>query len=237
MSGMTRLLLLPLLLMTLPSLPAAPDPTPFATATFEDKLPYRLASPTVEKGKRYPLVLFLHGRGESGTDNARQLKHGAPAFVTPAFAAAHPAFILAPQCPNDSYWGGVTLDRVIRLVRHVMATQPVDPDRVYITGLSMGGYGTWEALARHAGLWTAAIPICGGGNPLSTIEIGKVPVWAFHGAADPVVPVTATRAMVERLKKAGGTVKYTEYPGVEHDSWTQTYADPEVLEWLFAQRK
>ena len=235
---MNRLLPAVFALLLLPAAPAAPpDSGPFQPGVFEDKLPYRLASPPLTEGKRYPLVLFLHGRGESGRDNRLQLKHGAPLFVTPARLAANPAYILVPQCPGESYWGGPTLDRVIRLVRHLVDTRPIDPNRVYITGISMGGYGTWEALARYPGLWAAAVPVCGGGNPLSTIEMGKVPVWAFHGEADSVVPVTATRAMVARLKKAGGDVRYTEYPGVDHDSWTQTYANPEVLDWIFAQRR
>ncbi len=211
---------------------------------------FRWCAPaTPEPGKTYPLVLFLHGAGERGTDNKAQLKHGVTAILKGAEALGEPCFLIAPQCPPDRWWtpidrgtmrpadgGKDLLDAVLALVAETSKSQPVDAKRFYVTGLSMGGYATWDLLARAPDRIAAAIPICGGGNPAKAGGFKDVPIWAFHGDADPVVPVRATRDMIAALEKAGGKPKYTYYPGVQHDSWTQTYADPEVIKWFFAQK-
>jgi predicted peptidase len=214
---------------------------------------YRWHAPEpVEPGKTYPLILFLHGAGERGSDNAAQLKHGVSPILEGARKLGEPCFLIAPQCPKDQWWGPLKLsnkpsdatakpasllDAVLALAESMTKTHPIDPKRFYVTGLSMGGYGTWSLLAQAPNKIAAAVPICGGGDPAQAAKFKRVPIWAFHGEADPVVPVTTTRAMIAALEKAGGKPKATYYPKVQHDSWTQTYADPAVFKWLFAQRR
>lgn len=214
---------------------------------------YRWSAPAaLETGKTYPLVLFLHGAGERGRDNAAQLKHGVGAILDGARKLGEPCFLIAPQCPPNEWWAPLDhrtkrldpaakpnslLDAVLALTAEMSKTQPVDPKRFYVTGLSMGGFGTWSLLARVPEKIAAAVPICGGGDPAQAVKFKDVPIWAFHGEADPVVPVKSTREMIAALEQAGGKPKVTYYPGVLHDSWTQTYTDPAVLTWLFAQRR
>ena len=148
------------------------------------------------------------------------------------------AVVIAPQCPKDEFWKNENISsKVLALIEEKKRTQPVDPDRVYITGLSMGGYGTWALIQQKPFVFAAAIPICGGGDPSRTSSIKNLPVWIFHGDADNTVPTSLSRDMEAALKKSKGNVRYTEYPGVGHDSWTQTYANNEVLEWLFSQKR
>ena len=191
--------------------------------------------------KRYPILIFLHGRGSGGSDNEKQLNGMVRNFATGRFAEKNPSFIFAPQCPDDSVgWRGDYLQDVIDLLKTAIKDLPVDEDRVYITGLSMGGFGTWSALAEAPDLFAAAVPVCGGGDPRTAKQIKKIPIWAHHGAADPVVSVDFTRRMVEALKKENGEIKYTEYDvasGVRHDAWTPCYSNPEVFEWIYEQRK
>lgn len=213
---------------------------------------YRLRTPNeVVPKKTYPLILFLHGAGERGTDNTAQLKHGITALIEGADKLSDPVFLLAPQCPTKRYWTpiektgqtaepdqpNVLLDEVIALVDETAKTQPIDKKRIYITGISMGGYATWYLLARYPAKFAAAIPICGGGDPSQAAKFAKVPLWAFHGEADPVVPVQATREMIAALEKAGGKPKVTYFPGVAHDSWTKTYDNPEVIHWFLTQHQ
>jgi predicted peptidase len=131
----------------------------------------------------------------------------------------------------------VLLDALLALTEEMAKTQPIDAKRFYVTGLSMGGYGTWSLLALVPDKIAAAIPICGGGDPAQAAKFKDVPIWAFHGEADPTVPVKNTKDMIAALEQAGGKPKATYYPNVQHDSWTQTYADPAVIKWLFAQRQ
>jgi predicted peptidase len=220
------------------------------------KLWYRLLKPEkIEPGKRYPLVLFLHGLGERGTENARQLIHGAGEFAKEANRRKHPCFVVAPQCPPDKLWVGGDLRNVrsdeyvmpekpsqpmalvLELIEKLPADLPIDKDRLYVTGLSMGGYGTWDLVQRRPELFAAAMPICGRGDLAQAAKLKNLPIWAFHGDADPVVPVARTKTMIAAIRAAGGTPKMTLYAGVGHDSWTATYADPEVMAWLFAQKK
>jgi predicted peptidase len=216
-------------------------------------LRYRLFAPEpAAGGAKPPLVLFLHGAGERGDDNAAQLKHGVAEFYRRR--ATHPCFVLAPQCPAgrkwvEVDWGGADgagtfpaepsqpLRLAIEVMDLLIAAGRVDPDRLYVTGLSMGGYGTWYAAGMPGSRFAAAAPICGGGDQAWAKRYVGLPLWAFHGAEDRAVPVGRSRQMIAAVKAAGGEPKYTEYPAVGHDSWTQTYADDAFHAWLFAQRR
>ncbi|MFK7734612.1 MAG: prolyl oligopeptidase family serine peptidase [Pirellulaceae bacterium] len=220
-------------------------------------LKYRLLKPAdFDPNERYPLVIFLHGAGERGDDNGVQLKHGMPEFCKPATREKFPCYVLAPQCPKGQRWADVdwsqdhvalpekvspSMRLVLDLVDRMLEDAAIDKNRIYLTGLSMGGYGTWDALYRRPDFFAAALPICGGGDPASAERIKDNPIWCFHGGSDKIVDVEFSRVMLEALKKVGGSPKYTEYEGVGHDSWTATYANPEIYEWLFsknlAQRK
>ncbi|NNC87386.1 MAG: prolyl oligopeptidase family serine peptidase [Akkermansiaceae bacterium] len=239
-----------------PCAPAAGDVlSRLAAKTFTGKngdIPYRIHVPPNIDG-RVPLILFLHGAGERGDDNAAPLKHGIEDILDWCEETKNPAVVLVPQCPREKSWA--SLDRktmslakdaaatteqelVMELLEEVKDTVKVDPRRLYVTGLSMGGYGTWDLLRRHPDAFAAAIPICGGGHPGEAARIRDIPVWVFHGAMDKVVPAEQSRRMVKALEDAGSTkVKYTEYPDAGHDSWSMTYADPDVLKWLFAQTR
>lgn len=219
------------------------------------EVPYRLAVPeSVEAGKTYPLILFMHGAGERGTDNALQLKHGVQDILANAAKLNEPCFLIAPQCPAEVWWADLDdrklrlkaatepnprLEAVLALVDDFPKSHPVDPKRLYITGISMGGFATWFILGQHPDKFAAALPICGGGDPAPELvsKFKDVPVWTFHGDKDTVVPPEASLDLVAALEKAGGKPKLTIYPGVGHNSWTQTYADPEPLRWLLSHRK
>jgi len=216
-------------------------------------LNYRLLKPAeIDAGKKYPLVVFLHGGGERGDDNTAQLVHGIREFAAASHRQKYPCFLIAPQSPRDKTWADnkwttkehalpekpvepmrLTLELIDSLVKEF----PIDADRIYITGLSMGGYGTWDALVRRPNFFAAAVPVCGGADVKMAVAIKHVPVWVFHGDKDAAVPVSRSREIVEALKKAGGKPKYTEYLGVGHKSWEAAYADPALHEWLFAQKR
>jgi predicted peptidase len=227
------------------------------TGTAGKELRYRLLKPEGYESaseKTYPLVIFLHGAGERGDDNEKQLVHGAKEFAKPETRQKHPCFVIAPQCPAGTSWAKIdrrgndlavvpstepteTMGLVMELIDAINKEFRIDPKRIYLTGLSMGGFGTWDLLARQPERFAAAIPICGGGLEENAPALAKLPLWVFHGAVDPVVKPQLSRRMVEALWKAGGHPGYTEYPGVAHDSWTATYRDPYVLEWLFRQHR
>jgi predicted peptidase len=211
-----------------------------------------LAPPALEPGRRYPLVVFLHGAGERGRDNEKQLQYLPTWMAEPVLRDRHPCFLLAPQCREDDRWvdiswadgkstpqGPPTTDMlaVIAAVDAVVAAEPVDPGRIYLTGLSMGGFGTWDLAARQPERFAALLPICGGGDEATAPRLAKLPIWCFHGDADEVVPVGRSRSMIAALRSAGGDPMYSELRGVGHDSWTPAYGDLAVLDWLFAQRK
>jgi predicted peptidase len=208
----------------------------FEPHQFGTNFPYRLASPPAGTN-RLPLVVFLHGQGECGTNNESQIGHAVLQFVHASNFVARPCHVLAPQCPRTQFWRGATLDAVVRLVDHLTTTLPIDRSRIYLTGLSMGGYGTWDALARYPDRWAAAVPICGVGDPAAVAAMTNVPIWVFHGDSDDRVPVSASRQMVEHLRRARGNVHYTEYHGVGHDAWTPAYTTPALMVWLFSQRR
>lgn len=207
--------------------------------TFESKqygtLPYRLFVPTeASDAKRLPLVLFFHGAGERGADNKAQLRHGVRAFIAEPNQAERPCFVAAPQCPRGVWWN---VDLIADFARAMSEHPGVDRNRVYVTGLSMGGFATWHLASRLPELFAAAVPVCGGGETSAAPQLKALPIWAFHGDADRTVPAEQSQKMIEAIRKAGGEPKYTEYAGVGHDSWTRTYADPAMHTWLFAQRR
>jgi predicted peptidase len=224
------------------------------TAPSGEILRYRQHLPkNVAAGKKLPLVLFLHGAGERGTNNVSQLKHGVSALLQHGAKANDPAVLLAPQCPSGMQWVNVpwsapshtmpeqpsdSMRLALALLREKLATLPIDPDRVYVTGVSMGGYGTWDAIQREPSLFAAAIPICGGGDIRRVQGIRRMPIWVFHGRDDKNVPVDCSRRMVTALKQLGSrAVRYTEYEGAEHNVWDRTYENAEVVEGLLRQRR
>jgi predicted peptidase len=188
--------------------------------------------PDYEAASSWPLLLFLHGVGERGRDLDRLEAHGVPRVL--ARGDRLPFVTVSPQCPSGSYWSSELL---AALLGEVSAEVRVDPDRVYGTGLSMGGYGLWALALDRPFLFAAIAPVCGGGDPRRAGLLRRVPVWAFHGARDPVVPVGASRRMVEALQRCGGEARLTVYPDAGHDAWTETYDNPELYEWFLTHTR
>ncbi|RMF77513.1 MAG: phospholipase [Planctomycetota bacterium] len=185
-----------------------------------------------QPGRRWPLVLFLHGAGERGDDLERVKIHGPAKRI--AAGEDFPFILVAPQCPAEQWWD---TDTLIGLLDDVTARLRVDSDRVYVTGLSMGGFGTWDLATRQPERFAAIAPICGGGRRAQAARLVNVPIWAFHGALDEVVPVEQSKRMVDAVNAAGGHATLTIYPDAHHDSWTRTYDNPAFYEWLLAQRR
>jgi predicted peptidase len=218
-----------------------------------ETLRYRLFSAAGGAGDTNPpLVVFLHGAGERGDDNTAQLKHGVKEFFNRQ--AHHPCTILAPQCPAERKWVKIDwaaprgegsfpsepeapLALTIDVIDKLIASSQVDPDRIYLTGLSMGGFGSWYAAAMPGSRFAAVAPVCGGGDPAWAARYVGLPIWAFHGSDDRAVPVARSREMIGAIRAVGGEPRYTEYPAVGHDSWTPAYADEAFHAWLFAQRR
>lgn len=187
-----------------------------------------------DKTKKWPLIVFLHGSGERG-DNLNLLKkHGPPKLI--AAGQKFPAIVASLQCPVGQIWNSIGVKAV---ADHLVSTLRVDVDRIYLTGLSMGGFGTWEIALENPGYFAAIVPICGGAGVRFVMaeRIKHLPVWIFHGAKDPTVDPAYSQKMYVALKKAGGNVKFTLYPEAKHDSWTAAYDDPELWSWLFAQKR
>lgn len=219
----------------------------------DETLNYRLLEPKdYDASKQYPLVLFLHGAGERGDDNKAQLKHVAGIFVKPEAREKFPCFVLAPQCPKDGRWVDVnwgakthtTPDKpagsmalVLATIEQLQKQYSIDAKRLYVMGLSMGGYGTWDLVARHPTMFAAAVPICGGGDETQAEKLVGLPIWCFHGSKDTVVMPSRSQNMIEAIKKAGGEPKYTEFPNAAHDSWTPATQEAELLPWLFGQKR
>ncbi len=227
----------------------------------EDTLRCRILTPlNFSPSKKYPLIIFLHGSGERGNDNEKQLIWGADFFLDSINRSRYPAIVIFPQCPENDSWsnnfrtnikdslGGFKADTlaqikktpnlVLQFIDTLLAHGGIDKHRVYLGGLSMGGFGTFELLWRRPDLFAAAFPICGGGSPEKVSRYAlKLPVWVFHGDADPVVPVGNSRLMVKTLQSTGAKVKYTEYPGIGHDSWKNAFAEPGLMAWIFGQQK
>ena len=217
------------------------------------ELKYRLLAPaSIKRGEHYPVVLFLHGAGERGDDNAVQLVHVVKELATDEMQQRYPCYVIVPQCPKEQKWvevdwklpssqmpetPSVPLAAVKELLGNLHTALPIDRNRIYVCGLSMGGYGTWDCIQRWPEQFAAAIPICGGGDPAYAQHFAQIPVWVFHGDADNAVNVNRSREMVCKLRELGSDVIYTEYPGVGHDSWTVTAKNRLTWDWLFAQQK
>ena len=255
-------MLIPTTLLTL--LAAVPEPVQIATPKkyeagsitidTEDgkrEYHYRLLRPDVPEGVTLPLVVFMHGAGERGSDNTAQLGHFPGRWLRSPHLNRHDAFVLAVQCPKNTAWTDWGWKRsspdqeppltdamraVMAAVDDVIATQPIDENRLYLTGLSMGGYGSWELGARQPGRWAAVVPICGGGHPEFVDGLVGTPVWAWHGTKDNVIPERRSRVLVDALRSAGGDVIYTTLPGVGHNSWNTAYGNGGAVDWMFAQR-
>ena len=180
----------------------------------------------------WPLLLFLHGSGERGDDLNLVTIHGPPKLIKEG--QDFPFIVVSPQCPKEQRWQPVTLSA---LLDEIVKTHKVDEDRVYVTGLSMGGFGTWSLAAYTPHRFAAIMPICGGGETYWTKQFSHLPVWVFHGAKDTGVPLRRSQEMVDALKKLEGNPKLTVYADAGHDSWTETYANPGVYEWLLRHKR
>lgn len=225
----------------------------------EFSLPWRLLRPdSATAATPKPLVVFLHGAGERGDDNLSTMAHFPRRWVSePHLGSRHDAFVLVMQCPRNDTWTRVRRDgdgrwlaaaeapptspmlALEQAIARIAQDPAVDRSRIYLTGLSMGGFGAWDLARRRPEWFAAVVPICGGCAPESAPDFvaSRVPVWAVHGGADTVVPPSASRDMVEAIRAAGGTVGYTELPGVGHDSWTMAYGPGGCIEWMFAQQR
>lgn len=223
-----------------------------------EKLNYQVLKPEVlKKGKKYPLVLFLHGAGERGNDNQSQMVHGSGMFTNPVNQERYPAIVLFPQCPAEGYWTfekrpeqllkevflpnpTITpiLSQVMEMMEWHIKNMPVDPKRIYVVGLSMGGMATFDLACRYPDLFAAAIPICGAVHPERLKSAaGKVNFRLFHGDADNVVTVDFSRDAYRTLKQEKAKVEYYEYPGINHNSWTPAFNKEDFMKWLFSQKK
>jgi len=219
-----------------------------------DTLQYRLLTPDYDTLRRYPLVIFLHGSGERGTDNEAQLKWGVQNLATDQMMRTYPAFVLAPQCPPGKTWENSTrnktakeihqlsdpakpMELLIALIHQLIQQNRIDTNRIYITGLSMGGFGTFDAIERFPQLFAAAVPVCGGGDITKAPIIAQIPIWIFHGAEDASVDPEYAISMAAALMKAGAHPGLTIYPETGHFSWLGAYSDSDLYEWLFRQRK
>jgi len=189
--------------------------------------------PEYGKGReRWPLVLFLHGAGERGDDLALVKRHGPPMLVDQG--REFPFILVSPQCAEDEWWSVETL---AALLDRIQGEYRVDKSRVYVTGLSMGGFGTWQLAMEYPNRFAAIAPVCGGGNNYRPSRLKDLPIWAFHGARDPIIPAIRSREMVRAIRKVGGTVKLTVYPNVGHNSWVKAYNNPALYKWLLKQKR
>jgi len=224
-----------------------------------DTMPYRLLLPDkYDATKKYPLLFFLHGAGERGNNNELQLVHGAKLFLKEENRKNYPAIVVFPQCPASSFWSNVDIKmengkRIFsfreageptigmrlaqELLQQLLKTYPISKKQVYVGGLSMGGMGTFEIVRRNPKLFAAAIPICGGGNTATAPALKKTKWWVFHGGKDDVVPPKLSEDMVEAMKKEKANVKFTLYPNANHNSWDAAFAEPDLLSWLFRQKR
>lgn len=225
-----------------------------------DTLPYRILYPeNFDESRQYPYLLFLHGAGERGRDNLAQLTHGSRLFAGEEFRADYPAIVVFPQCPPESYWANVTVERdtmpfefdfqtggaptlamrlLLELVEEQTTKPYIDQKRLYVGGLSMGGMGTFELLRRKPGAFVAAIAICGGDHPANAKKYADTTsLWLFHGEDDNVVPVKYSRQMAKALETLGADLRFTVYPGVKHDSWNNAFKESELVPWLFSKEK
>ena len=254
----------------------------YRTHTFDTtSIPYRFFASVQDGNKKYPLIVALHGAGERGNDNEAQIKYHklATVWAEPGNQAKHPCYVIAPQCPKNNRWVDADWDQntfdfkstpisnelatVNDLIEETIEKYPIDKDRIYVTGLSMGGFGTWYMLMKYPKMFAAAIPMSGAGDPQMACEISHIPIWDFHGDVDTAVPVAGSRLMIKALGKCGdkallvpnpnskevlenkeltkkimnSNLIYTEYKGKGHVIWKESYDNPLVREWLFSKRK
>lgn len=225
-----------------------------------DTIPYRVLLPAnYDASKNYPLIYFLHGAGERGNDNENQLVHGARLFLKEEVRKNYPAIVVFPQCAGDSYWSNVeqrrdssgnrefhfleggepTKSMVMAqlLLKDLLKKYPINKKQIYVGGLSMGGMGTFEIVRRNPKIFAAAFPICGGANTATASKLKNLPWWVFHGGKDNVVPIRHSEEMVAALKAVNAEVKFTVYPEAGHNSWDNAFAEPDLLSWLFSQKK
>ena len=254
--ALTALLLFPIACMAATDSPFVEKEITFTGGKYKDeKFRYMVLEPEMmEAGKKYPVILFLHGAGERGNDPQKALAHFPTIMATPEYRKKFPCILIVPQCRAGKSWVEVKwsdknsshfpaepspmMSMAMQCLDKTLKEYPVDKRRIYLTGLSMGGYGSWDLSMRRPELFAAVVPICGGGDEKEVKRIVHLPIWAFHGSEDGAVPVERSRQMIDALKKAGGSPKYTEYKGVGHDSWTPAYTDPEgVMPWMFEQAK
>jgi predicted peptidase len=217
-----------------------------AEPKFEDKtveyqgapVKYQVCLPAgYDASKAMPLILFLHGSGEQGDDGAKQSSVGIGPAIKANPAAWAPFITLLPQKPKGKGWFLDYDDLILAQLEKTKKEYKIDDARIYLTGLSMGGFGTWQLAAKHPGLWAAIAPICGGGNPADAPKIKDIPTWNFHGDKDSAVPIKKSQEMIDALKAAGGQPKFTIYPGVGHNSWDKAYREEKLWDWLLQHKK
>ena len=207
-----------------------------AEVTIKTKWNYLLYLPDdYEQKQSHPLMLFLHGAGERGDNQLDRVKIHGPAKLI-SQGKKFPCVVVSPQCPSNRWWDAAELSA---LLDHIEANYKIDSKRIYVTGLSMGGYGTWALALREPNRFAAIAPICGGGNEISINYVDKItaPIWAFHGAKDTVIPLSKLEAMQKAHEAAGVEMKVTVYPEVGHDAWNNAYDDQQLYEWMFAQKR
>lgn len=228
------------------------------TDSEENELNYRILKPAdYDSLKSYPLVLFLHGAGERGSDNYSQLRWGVSHFAEPKFRKEYSAFVIAPQVPEGETWAGLpsrddstkhnlplrseptqSMQLTIELLDTLQQRYAIDANRLYITGLSMGGFGTFDIIQRHPNKFAAAVPICGGGDISKAFLIKDIPIWVFHGTLDETVSPKYSRSMVSAIQISGGSPGFTEYPDEGHvGAWVQAYSNPHLYEWMFSKER
>lgn len=204
-------------------------------------LPFRyFVPPGYDSAQAYPVILFLHGAGERGSDNEAQLNNnanGALQLIGNSQLALQPVLMIAPQCPTNGWWSGATLTTAIGLVDQIAASYHIDPDRVYVTGLSMGGMGTWSAITSQPTRFAAAVPMSGNGDTNAAASVSALPVWFFHAADDGTVDVSGSDALVAALRNAGASTIYTRYDTGGHAIWSAAYAHPLLFPWLVSQQR
>lgn len=229
------------------------DDLTFRKLTFADKkgnkMPYRLFVPSnYDAGQKYPLIFWLHGAAGRGSDNLKQIsggnENGTHVWTTPANQAQLPAFVLAPQCPEDRFWSepetneiSPQLQMALDILASVQKEFSIDSDRIYLAGQSMGGLGVWALLQAQPDRWAAALVLCAYDNFTNPKAIAHIPLWVFQGDADMVVPVTLVRQMMKDLKKSGAQPRYSEYHNAGHDIWLKAFAEPDLVPWLSAQKR
>jgi len=229
----------------------------FSKEEFSYPLPYRLFVPQkYSSSDQYPLVLLLHGSSERGSDNRKQLTTAVKTFISDRVQDSEQCFVLAPQCPRDNQWLNTefkekpfpnynqdeiaesdAMKMIMAVIDLLTREFSIDSKRIYVTGFSMGGSGSWDIILRYPDIFAAAVPITGVSDPSKAGLISNLPVWAFHGKNDSISSVTNTRNMIKALRDLGSDCKYTEYESIGHNSWDSAYSDPDLMTWLFARKK